>query len=71
MSQLDRAEPWQPELNQGSAPAVCADVKRAQFKSGLCGYGGGTVCVCAATGAPHQSTAAAWAALALLCCLLV
>lgn len=54
MSWLERAELWQPEPNQGSGLAICADVKCGQFKPGLCGYGGGTVCVCSHGSSPSE-----------------
>lgn len=70
MSQLDRAELWQPDLNQGSGLALSADVKRVQLKSGLCGHGGGTVCVCSYRSSPSERVCSLGSP-GTSCCLLV
>lgn len=71
---LQRRCPGWRELNCGSQnqtkAVVLPFVQMSNVGSSSQGCVGMEValCVCAATGAPHQSRSAAWAALAPLCC---
>lgn len=72
MSQLDRAELWQPEWSQGSGLAclygcqMCAAQVRAVWAQRW-----HSVCIYSHGSRTHQGSSAAWAALAPLCCLLL